>query len=573
MDLAWEIGGEAGYGIMSAGHVFARSFSRAGFHVFTDAEYPSLIRGGHNSYQVRISDADAGAVSPKIHLLAALNEETIALHQAELVPAGAVLYEATIAEPKIERKDISTYPVPFQEIARKVGEKIMANSAALGASAAMLDCGMSLLTKSISDEYGNKGKAVEQNLAAAQFGYDYATQNIPADFAFPVHAKKEKPKILLTGNDAICLGALRAGLKFHAQYPMTPVSAILHYLAKKQREYGLVVLQPEDEIAAINAAVGASLAGARSMVATSGGGFCLMVEGLGLSAMTETPVVVVLGQRPGPSTGLPTRTEQGDLRFALHASHGDFPRILVAPGDVEECFYETGRVFNLAQKYQVPGIIMVDKFVCEAYRTVDALHQERVLVEQETLATEEQIKRGYRRFAVTDNGVSPRALPGTPGAIHRNPSDEHDEEGYLSEDENVRNAQQGKRWKKEAFLARELPPPRAYGDTDHPDVTLVGWGSTKGPILEALELLKREKIQTSYLQLLYLSPFPDEAVGRRLKHAGVPIAVENNMTAQLAGLVREKTGHEIRDKALKYSGKQFYAQEIADRVKRIFRGS
>lgn len=573
MDLAWEIGGEAGYGIMSAGHVFARSFSRAGFHVFTDAEYPSLIRGGHNSYQVRIADSEMGSVSPRIHLLAALNAETIALHQDELVPAGAILYESTIAEPKIVRKDISAYPVPFQEIARRVGEKIMANSAALGASAALLDCGMALLTKSISDEYGSRGKVAEQNLAAAQFGYDYATQNVPADFAFQVRAKKEKPKILLTGNDAICLGALRAGLKFHAQYPMTPVSAILHYLAKRQREYSLVVLQPEDEIAAINAAVGASLAGARSMVATSGGGFCLMVEGLGLSAMTETPVVVVLGQRPGPSTGLPTRTEQGDLRFALHASHGEFPRIVVAPGDAEECFYETGRVFNLTQKYQVPGMIIVDKFVCEAYRTVDALHQEKVIVETEVLASEEQIRGGYKRFSVTETGVSPRALPGTKGAIHRNPSDEHDEEGYLSEGEGDRNSQHGKRWKKEGHIAKELPPPRAYGEADHPDVTLVGWGSTKGPILEAMELLKKEKIQAGYLQLLYLSPFPDEAVGRRLKHAGVPIAVENNMTAQLAGLVREKTGYEIKDRVLKYSGKQFYGQEIADTVNRIFRGS
>lgn len=568
MDVAWEIGGEAGYGIMSAGHVLARAFARGGFHVFTDAEYPSLIRGGHNSYQVRVSDSEIGAASQRIHLLAALNAETVALHQNEVVPAGAILYETAIENPKITRNDISAYPVPFQEIARKAGEKIMANSAALGASVALFDYDPGLLKGAIADAYGAKGK--EQNLEAAQEGYEYVRKNIPADFAFPVHAKKGKPKILLTGNDAICLGSLRAGMKFLAQYPMTPVSAILHYLAKMQRDYGLVVVQPEDEIAGINMAVGASLAGVRSMVATSGGGFCLMVEGLGLAAMTETPVVIVLGQRPGPSTGLPTRTDQGDLRFALHASHGEFPRILVAPGDAEECFYETARIFNLTDKYQVPGIILVDKSVCEAYKTVPKLEQERAVVEMAPLATEGEIRRGYKRFLATETGVSLRALPGTKGAIHRNPSDEHDEEGYLSEEEKDRNVQHNKRWRKEEHIAKELPPPRMHGESAA-DITLVGWGSTKGPILEAIGLLQKEKINANYLQLLYLSPFPDEAVSRRLKHGGIPIAVENNMTAQLAGLVREKTGYEIKEKILKYSGRQFFAQEIAEQAKEIFR--
>jgi len=579
--ISWMIGGPAGYGIMAAGTLLAKACSRGGLHVFINSEFPSLIKGGHNTSSVRVDEQEIFSHSETVDLLVALNQETVDIHLKEIVPGGGIVYdgdEIKLTRESLKRDDITLYPLPLLKIVRELrAELLLRNTVVVGASMAILDYDFELLRGAIQDSFEKKKeKIVEQNIKAAKMGYDYVKQNICQECGYKLEKTKAPQRMLLSGNDAIVLGALKAGCKFYAAYPITPVSAILHSMAEKENEFNIVVKQTEDEISAMNMAIGANFAGVRAMVATSGGGFSLMVEAMGLAAMTETPIVVVEGQRPGPSTGLATRTAQGDLKFLLSASQGEFLRILVAPGDREECFYETFNAFNLAEKFQVPVIILIDKFLAEDYKTTEFFEYSHLKIERSKLLSQEELNKitEYKRYQNTDDGISPRAIPGQMKGMHVADSSEHDEYGFSNEASEALMPPEAitmmidKRMRKLNFIEKELPPPKLYGPKEA-DITLVSWGSTKGPIFEAMKLLEKDGVRVNFLQILYLSPFPSEEVKKVLSEAKIVVDIENNRTAQLADLVREKTGIEIQHKILKYDGKPFYPNFIYERLVQI----
>jgi len=574
--LSWKIGGEAGYGIMTTGLIFAKVFSRAGLHVFDHTEYPSLIRGGHNTYQVTAGVEEVFSHVRHVDLLVALNKETIDRHKEELAPKGGIIYDRDkipLSKEDLGREDVKLYHVPLLRLAEESGgRRIMINSVALGVSVALINLDFEMLSSVIKNVYRGKAEeTIEFNIRAARLGYDYVkNKGTEEDFAHKLPKVGGKKRMLLTGNEAVGLGAIKAGCKFYAAYPMTPASSILHFMAAQERNFSLVVKHPEDEIAAINMTIGAGFTGVRAMTATSGGGFSLMSEALGLAAMTETPIVVVVSQRPGPSTGLPTRTEQGDLKFVLHASQGDFPRFVIAPGDVEECFHKTIEAFNLAEKYQCPAILILDKYLSESHKTAEEFEASGVKIDRGLLLSDEEIEKTgeFKRYEFTETGISPRTIPSQKGGIFTATGNEHDETGYLSEEKTVRTRMMDKRFSKFKQAEREIPEPKLFGPKDA-EVTMIAWGSTKGPIKEAMKLLDHDGIRANFLQIIYINPFPANTVSRIIRASKRTVIVENNKTAHLASLIREKTGKEIEHKILKYDGRQFFPTEIYQRVKEV----
>ncbi len=547
MRLVWRIGGKAGEGINNTGLSFARTFMRAGYHVFMNTELPSLIRGGHNIATVRVENREINSPVTGVDLLVALDQNT-----ADLYKSGSkniIFGEGVKAE---------GFFIPMQGVVDEVGgDIVMRNTVALGFSIGLIGLNFDFLKGVIEDDFKNKGeKVLNENLECVKRGFDLASK---LKFHLELESTSNNKKMLISGNHAIAFGALKAGCRFFAAYPMTPASPMMEYLAPLEREFGIIMKQTEDEIAAVNMAVGASFAGVRSMTFTSGGGFSLMVEGLGLSGMTENPVVIAEVQRPGPSTGLPTRTGQEDLKFVLSASQGEFPRIVVAPGDCKELFEETVRLFNLAEKYQLPGIILSDKFLSESFVDCDFLETE--LKNERSLVNKNQ--KDYKRYGLTENGVSPRSIPGSEN-IFRSTSDEHDEEGYFDEDAENRIKMTEKRWKKLEFIKKDLKKPW-FADNGG-DLTLVGTGSTKGVLKEAVEVLK-DKVKVNFLHILYLSPFQEEVV-KILEGAGTVACVENNYTAQLAGILREN-GFDVDYNLLKFDGRPFTVDEVVEKVLKL----
>jgi len=388
------MGGEAGAGITRSGFLFAKACLRGGLHVFGANDYQSLIRGGHNFYIARADAEEIYSQADTIDLLLALNKETVFLHKDELISGGGIVYdgeEIALSDEDLHRDDLKLYSVPLKKVVKELeGELIMRNTVALGAAVALLNYDLELLNDVVRDAF--KPEVAELNVKAAKMGCDYAREHYAGDFEFRLEKTSSagKRKMLLTGNEAVGLGAIRAGCKFYAAYPMTPATPLLHFMAPLDREYGMIVIQAESEIAAINMVAGASFAGVRAMTATSGGGFCLMSEGLGMTGMTETPAVIMLAQRPGPSTGLPTYSGQGDLRFAIHASQGEFPRVVIAPGDVEECFYKTMEAFNLAEKFQIPALLITDKYLAESHGEAEPFDQNRIGIDRGFLLTDDE---------------------------------------------------------------------------------------------------------------------------------------------------------------------------------------
>jgi len=566
-NFVWLIGGEAGYGILTAGEIFARACMHAGLNVFTNTEYPSLIRGGHNSFMVRAAEQEVNAHSDKIDILVALNKETIDRHAPELNKGAGIIFDQEVCG-EVLVANAKLYPVPFSKILSELGaEKIVLNTIALGASAALLEFDFGYIERAIAKTFGKKASVAEQNIVAAQAGYSHVKNNFPEKLGIAVKPSKAPQRILVTGNDALALGAVAAGCKFAAIYPMTPISQILHRMAKWQQKYSMVVLQPEDEIAGINMAIGASHAGVRSLVATSGGGFSLMSEALGMAGMTETPLVLIWGQRPGPSTGLPTRTAQGDLQFALHASQGEFPRIVLAPGDVAECFNAAAEAFNLAERWQLPVIILADKHVCECSKSVEPFVAHTAIDRGQFASA---FSGEFLRYKITENGVSLRALPGQPGGTFRAVSDEHDECGYLTEEPAMCKAMHDKRLRKLHNAAKDLPEPQMYGPSKA-EITIIGWGSTKGAILDALPLLKARGITANFLHIYAVWPFPAGALSRTLDEARLAVCVEQNATGQLAALIREQTGKSAHS-SLKYDGRQWTPEQIVAAVEKFAKG-
>jgi len=573
--LSLLVGGEAGAGITRSGFLFAKTCLRGGLYVFGANDYQSLIRGGHNFYTVRADSEQVYSQADTVDLLIALNKETILLHKDELVSGAGVIYDGdqiTITDEELGIDNIKLYQVPLRKIVKELeGPSIMENTVALGAAIALLDCDPELLNSVLRDTF--KPKTAELNIEAAKRGYNYTREHYGNTFGYRLQktVSAGKHKIFLTGNEAIGLGALNAGCKLYAAYPMTPATSILHFLAPLDREYKMVVIQVENEIAAVNMVAGASYAGVRTMTATSGGGFCLMSEGLGMIGMTETSPVIVLVQRPGPSTGLPTYTAQGDLRFVIHASQGEFTRVVIAPGDVEECFYTTLEAFNLAEKFQIPALIISDKYLAESNGTCEPFDPNRIGIDRGHLITETEYsgEEEYKRHKFTENGISPRAMPGTKGAIVRTNADEHNELGYTTEDPQLSTKMADKRFKKLDALTKELEnyeTTKLYGP-EEADATIIGWGSTKGPIREAMKLLSKEGFKVNYLQIVYLHPFPADKVQKILQSAKKTIVVENNMTSQLSSLIREHLLTKVDHKILKYDGRPFNPEALSRSIK------
>lgn len=574
-NLTLKIGGEAGQGVESSGAGFAKALARGGLYVFGLPDYMSRIRGGHNSYQIRVSDSPIYSHTEKqVHLLLPFDRETIEQHKGEIVAGGGMVYDESLPadEEDLKSRGIKLFPVPLLRIAEEAGNKIMVNTAALGAAAGVTEYGFEFMASVIRDNFVKKGqKVVDANLAVARRAYDFASEHYAADFDHKLEAVKAPARMVLNGNQAICLGALLGGCRFVAAYPMTPATSIIEWMSAHADQYGLVTKHTEDELAAILMAIGANHMGVRAMAATSGGGFSLMTEALGLAGMTETPLVIVESQRPGPATGMATRTEQGDLLFILHASQGEFPRIVLAPGTVEDCFHAGWRAFNLAEKYQCPVIILIDEFMSGSVRALERanLHLDDVRIDRGALLTAEELDRlpgSYQRYAFTETGISPRALPGHPNAVFQACSDEHDEYGkFSSEDPENRSKMVQKRLRKLEVAIEEMRAPTRYGP-EEANLTLVGWGSTYGPILEAVDRLSEAGEKANALHFADVWPFPEDETHRLLKSARRLVAVENNATGQFARLLRAYTGVQVDHKILRFDGRPMSPEYILGRL-------
>jgi len=572
-NISWKLGGEAGSGVLTAGLIFSKIFARKGYFVVDNNEYPSLIRGGHNTYTVRISSSEIFSINKSINILIALNKETVELHQDEVTYGGYIVYDDNvldIGDFKKARRDINYIMVPFYKIASELGAPgVMVNSISLGVSVALLNYDLEMLKNVVKDIFSKKDPGVTNlNIKLSELGYKYIREKLKLN-AYELEIVKPAGKILVNGNDAVFLGAVRSGCKFYAAYPTTPSSSILNSFASVEEDYNIITKNAEDDIAVINMVLGASFAGVRAMAATSGSGLSLMSEGIGSAAMTETPIVIVLCQRPAPATGLPTWTEQGDLLFATHASQGEFLRVILAPGDPGECFYLTGKAFNLADKYQIPIILMLDKYLSESHFSYDKFEFKNITVNRGKLITgNKNIDDKYERYANTDDGVSPRAIPGVEDGIFIANSDEHDRYGYTDESSYNRKTMVDKRFRKIEKLFEEIPPPRIYGPTDA-EITIWSWGSSKGPILEAMNILNQKEKKVNFIHFTFLYPFDGEVIERLLSETNKNIVVENNKTSQLAKTITMNTGYKIKNKILKYSGRQFLPEEIISGIEKI----
>ncbi|MDO8964296.1 MAG: 2-oxoacid:acceptor oxidoreductase subunit alpha [Coriobacteriia bacterium] len=579
-DLQIKIGGQAGFGIKAAGQTLARCFIHGGLHTFDLTEYPSLIRGGHNAYQVRVSPEPVHSHVLAVDILVALNQETVELHRDELIEGAALVYDpATVSvDGVIDPARVCAVPVPFDEIvATAGGSKIMRNVAALGAVLALSRYPLSYLTDSLRAQFAHKAPEIaEQNVAVATAGYEYGSK-AECVFPFRLEPLSDPPaRMLVDGNEAIGLGALAAGIGMYCAYPMTPASSMLSFMAANDREYGVVVKHTEDEIAAMNMVVGAAFTGTRAMTATAGGGFALMVEAFGLAGVSESAVVVGVLTRPGPATGMPTWTEQSDLRFVLHAAQGEFPRVVLAPGDRTQAFELTWQAFNLADVLQTPVVILGDTYLCDNRQSCDPFDTAAVTVDRGKLVAEGAVEN-YLRYRVTDDGVSERALPGVAGALQVVNSYEHDEYGFgaAGEDADVRMAQNDKRMRKLELARTLVPPPCTYGaPPGDADVSVVVFGTTIGPLREAMRWLERDGVKVAAMQVVTLWPFPADEVSAFLDASARTFVIEANETGQLEGLIRQEClrgadGRLHRTDGRPFSPEQIHAtlQEVASRAR------
>ena len=572
-ELTIRIAAANGDGIESSGDLIARTFLKAGFNIFAYRSYQSIIRGGHVWYQIRVSNSELRSAGDAINILVALNQDAVENQGAYLADGAYVIYDGSkVNLNSLKGKNIKPVDLPMLDIILKNGgDPILRNVVAIGAVMKLAGTDIAVFNNQIKSKFGRKGEElVSSNINCAAAGYNHPgivnTFNLKGD---------GKQRYLIDGNSALAMGAFASGCRFYAAYPMTPATTLLHWFAARA-DQGIMCKQTEDEISAINAAIGASYTGARAMCGTSGGGFSLMVEAVGLSGMIEVPLVVVNSQRGGPSTGLPTKTEQGDLIFAMHSSQGEFPRIVVAPRSVEEAFKIGSEIFNLVERYQCPAIILMDLYLSELSKSVSGFDLDSIIVDRGKLLTAAN-GQPFKRYAITDDGVSPRSIPGTPGLEFIASSDEHNEDGstitdyYAGIDQyvKVRERMHSKRMRKiETMLKNEslfVPTVNSEGD-----YYLVTFGSTTEAALEASELLQKEGLKVGVISFNYLLPLDGEKTKSVLQGKRI-IDVEVNYTAQLAQVIRTNTGLAIGNMILKYDGEALGALEIASRALAIVR--
>ncbi len=627
-EFVWMAGGPQGSGVDSAANIFGRACCYGGLHVYGKREYHSNIKGLHSYFHIRVSSNEVKADLDRVDMLCAFDAESIVRHIWEIVPGGGIVCDTNVLETQIfeiptlpppfwvefgktlekkgfkpetigdlfdevKKDNVRVYAVPYMDLLKDVGKQIgeeklsrltrMINVLALGVSFKLLEYDKAFVEKAIQAIFRNKQRIVENNILTLDVAYDYAKKKL-GNSGFKLEAtQKNEERIFLQGNQAVALGKLVGGCRVQTYYPITPAADESEYLEENeilelmsgQKGGSILVFQTEDEIAAINMASGAALTGTRAATSTSGPGFSLMAEGIGWAGNNEVPVVITYYQRGAPSTGLPTRNGQSDLRFVMHASHGEFPRIILCSGDIEECFYDAARAFNYAERYQTPVIHLVDKALANSNKSYKMFDLDAFRIERGQLLTEIELKNNeYRRFQFTKSGISPRVPLGTPGVIFWNTGDEHDELGRISEEPANRIRMMEKRMKKLETAEKEIPIEEKisfFGDEDA-TTTIVSWGSPKGAILEGMERLRKEGFKMNFIQVRIPLPFPQNFMIEKLGKATKKIMVEGNYTAQLAGVIREQTGLEMDYFVLKWSGRPISVDEIYEALKLIFQG-
>ncbi len=622
--INWMAGGAQGSGVDAAATIFGRACGYGGLWVFGRREYHSNIKGLHSYFHLRMAKQEILANVNNVDLLAAFDAETVVRHVHEVMPDGGIIVNTMEMGIKVleiptlppefkvelekfmkengigetlkdvldyaQKRKVQVFPVPYRAILTNVGKALnvpqlskitrMINVLTIGVSFALLKYDKSLVEKAIRAQFPRK--IADMNITALNQAYEFAEKTFKGNFKHKLEKVDiEEERIFLTGNQAVAMGKVLGGCRVQTYYPITPAADESEYLEEHQilkargEDEAIVVIQTEDEIAAINSASGASLAGARAATSTSGPGFSLMVEGLSWAGNNEVPVVITYYQRGAPATGLPTRHGQGDLRFAMHAGHGDFPRIILASGDIKECFYDAAKVFNLAEKYQMPVIHLIDKAMANCSQTYPVFPYGDFKIDRGSVVSEKDLEgKEYKRFQFTENGVSPRAALGTRNAVMWYTGDEHNEQGHISEEPLNRSLMVEKRMKKLDLVDKEVPVEEKmnfFGDKDAESV-VVSWGSPKGAIIEAVNLLKEEGLRLGFLQMRMLHPFPVEAVKRVLVGRKRIIDVEDNYTAQLGGIIKEKTGIKPNYYVLKYTGRPTSTTEVCDALRLILTG-
>jgi 2-oxoglutarate ferredoxin oxidoreductase subunit alpha len=646
-NFAWMVGGPQGSGVDSGANIFARACCYGGLYVYGNREYHSNIKGLHSYFQIRVSEHPVQSQRSYVDLLATFDAETLVRHRREVKANGGIIYDpsydatgigeiptlprefveesiawlkargrgGTVADllEDAKKDGIQTYPIPYMELIKQLAAKIgeqqiskvvrVTNVLVLGASFAILDADIGLLTKAIQAVFGQKRSVVDMNILAARISYDYAKKNLAKVLGVKLESVGAKEnRIFLMGNQAVALGKLVGGCRLQTYYPITPAADESEYLeanekldlnspsgtqssAGGEQSYvndggSILVVQTEDELSAINMASGAVLTGVRASTSTSGPGFSLMTEGLGWAGMNEVPVVITYYQRGAPATGLPTRNGQDDLRFAIHAAHGEFPRIVLTSGDIQEAFYDAALAFNYAERFQLPVIHLLDKALANSSNTYPAFDTSGLMIQRGQLLSPDDLQRllrdqgQYRRFQLTESGISPRLPLGASGTVFWNTGDERDERGHISEHATTRTKMMEKRMKKLELVEREIPASEKYKffgrEDDAPLV--VSWGSSKGAILEAKEFLEGEGIKINFLQARMIHPLPASDFSELLQRARRVIDVEMNYSGQLAGIIRENTGIKIDDLILKYNGRPMTSDEAYSAIKNVLSG-
>ena len=575
------IAGAAGQGVATPGDIFAKIFSRRGLNLNAYNAYQSIIRGGHTFLTIRTGAAKITNMGDRIDLLIPLNQDSMDRHLRLLTAGAACIYNADTIQPGAAAAGVQLCPLPVSELADISRNKVAQNTLAIGAGLHMMGIGFPALEQVLQEQFRKKGETmVAENIGVARAGYDYAAAHFTA-FVNPL-PKTENRYAILSGNIAMAMGGAAAGVKFYCAYPMSPSTGVLHWMAAHARKAGIMVRQVEDEIGVINMTIGAAHAGVRAMCATSGGGFALMSEGLGMSAMIETPVLVINCQRAGPSTGVPTKTEQGDLWQMLGAAFGDYPRVIAAPLDISDCFQLIPEMFNIVDRFQCPGLVLCDLLLSEGRLSVDpkdldfgpAIDRGELITSNGT-SSRVATDGDYKRYKITESGISPRAVPGVPGYVHTVATDEHQEDGILISDEftdpTKRRAMMEKRMRKMVGIEAAVPRPVLSGRPDA-GVTLIGWGSTKGVIEEACEILCEQGISANQLQIRWLVPLHGEAILEILQSSRHTIIVENNYSGQFARYLRSETSFVPNGHIRKYDGEPFMPHHIVEAVKEQLAG-
>ena len=607
MILNWLIGGPQGMGVDTSANSFARSCAYAGYWVFGKREYHSNITGEHSYFIMSVSDREIKTHFDPVDVLVSFEERTLKLHIKDVKPGGIVIYDEeididqVIKEQGLNKNNFILVPIPYRKIIRETAEKfglkdlrkleVMRNSISVFASASCIGLPEECVIKSMNFIFtGRRRKVLEPNKFAGHIAYEYA-KDYGKDFPIKLVKREysEGSRVILTGTQATALGKLVAGCRFQTYYPITPATDESEFLESLAGKYDMVVVQTEDEIAAITMATGASLAGARAATSTSGPGFSLMAEGIGWAGMNEVPVVIVNYQRGGPATGLPTRHEQADLKFAVYGAHGEFPRIVLSPGDIKEAFLTIQDAFNFAEKYQCPVIVLADKYLANSIQTVRIEELRKTKIERGEIQDKDDGKNSsdrksdgkknfsfdkFRRFEITESGISPRVFLGTEGYVFWNTGDEHDEFGHITESAENRFRMHEKRMKKLELILREVPPDKKiwfFGDEEKKGFVVVSWGSTKGAVVSAVEELRKEGVDISFLQVRMIHPLDRELIKSKI-HGKIKIAVENNYSGQLAGLITEKTGEEFDHLILKWTGRPMSFNEVYDALRKIVKG-